>query len=61
MQSGTKEIYDLGQEVFDRLRVFLEGADQSLMSDFLLQLQSYLSWGNWEDLLGRIQARKENR
>nr|XP_027208146.1 uncharacterized protein LOC113801924 [Penaeus vannamei] len=60
MQSGTKEIYDLGQEVFDRLRVFLEGADQSLMSDFLLQLQSYLSWGNWEDLLGRIQARKEN-
>ncbi|XP_069971772.1 uncharacterized protein [Penaeus vannamei] len=60
MQSGTKEIYELGQELFDRLRVFLEGADQSLMSDFLLQLQSYLSWGNWEDLLGRIQARKEN-
>lgn len=60
-QSVTKGIYDLGQEVFDRLRAGLEGAGQSLVSDFLLQLQSYLSWGNWEELLARIQARKENR
>ncbi|XP_037804160.1 uncharacterized protein LOC119598585 isoform X1 [Penaeus monodon] len=59
-QSVTRGIYDLGQEVFDRLRAGLEGAGQSVASDFLLQLQSYLSWGNWEELLARIQARKEN-
>ncbi|XP_042873451.1 uncharacterized protein LOC122254047 [Penaeus japonicus] len=59
-ESVSQEIYDLGQQVYYRLEILLEGGESSLLHETLLELQSYLSWENWEELLMRVKARKEN-